>query len=205
MERKINDLKEDLAEVKAKQKIYGEQIKQHGSDIDFLDEQMRDHEQARDIIILAGEQAQKNFTDRIESLVSSAVQSVYEERDFQCKLILEQKRNRTECRIAVFENDEELNPADDCGGGILDIISLGIKIVLWYLENPRSRNVMILDEPFRWLGALSERAGRMLKELSERLDIQFIIVTHDDNLIPAFDSCYQVNYKDRNSIVEKLK
>jgi ABC-type lipoprotein export system ATPase subunit len=74
---------------------------------------------------------------------------------------------------------------------------------LWSLENPKSRNVIIMDEPFRFSGRLITKAVTMVKELSDKLGIQFIINTHSDELIDIADRSWQVLNIKGQSIVEQ--
>jgi DNA repair exonuclease SbcCD ATPase subunit len=61
---------------------------------------------------------------------------------------------------------------------------------------PRSRNVLILDEPFGNLSVdLMPRASEMIKQISERLGLQIIMVTHAEELIQAADKTFRVNIR----------
>ncbi|KKK86498.1 hypothetical protein LCGC14_2762610, partial [marine sediment metagenome] len=59
--------------------------------------------------------------------------------------------------------------------------------------SPKSRNVILLDEPLKNLSQnMQDKASMMLKELSNRLGIQFIIVTHEDTLTEYADRVFRV-------------
>ena len=64
--------------------------------------------------------------------------------------------------------------------------------------------MIVLDEPFRFVSRdLQVKAGQMVKELAERLDLQFIVVTHNKDLIEAADRVFEVSLKDGESRVVK--
>ena len=172
--------------------------------LDYAKEQIESNEKARWIVTEVAKQTQEEFTNQIEGLVTSAIRAVFEERDFVFKLELERKRNKLECRMLVLENGEELDPKDDMGGGIVDIIAFALRVVLWHFENPRTRNMIYLDEPFRFTGALQVKAGAMMKELSKKLCIQFIFNTHDDALIDVANKGFGVEYAGGRSKVQTL-
>jgi len=70
----------------------------------------------------------------------------------------------------------------------------------------RISNTIVLDEPFRFLSReLQGRAGEMLKLLSQKLGIQFIFVTHVQDLVEAADRVFEVRKKKQISKVEVLK
>jgi ABC-type sugar transport system ATPase subunit len=55
---------------------------------------------------------------------------------------------------------------------------------------------MILDEPLRFVSAkYQEKASAMIKEISEKLGIQFIIVTHNEVLASYADRTFEVTIK----------
>ena len=110
-----------------------------------------------------------------------------------------------ECEPVIFENGNEFVPKDDMGGGILDIISFALRIVLWGLETPKSRNLIILDEPFKQCGKLITKACQMVKEISKMLGVQIIMVTHSDELIDIADKSWHVQYTNGMSIVTEDK
>ena len=49
-----------------------------------------------------------------------------------------------------------------------------------------------MDEPFRYCGKLTSLAGNMMKEISQKLGIQIIMVTHEDSLSEIADKSWLV-------------
>jgi hypothetical protein len=99
---------------------------------------------------------QERFKNKIESLVTMAIKSVYD-RPLGFELVFERKRDKMECKPLIYEvvgNEKEYydDPENELGGGIVDICSFALRVVLWTMEKPRSRNVFILDEPGKNLG-----------------------------------------------------
>jgi DNA repair exonuclease SbcCD ATPase subunit len=71
------------------------------------------------------------------------------------------------------------------------------------MQNPRLRNTIILDEPMRFLSDdYQEQASKMLKEISDRMGIQFIIITHEQTLSEYADKTFQVKLRKGISKVE---
>lgn len=156
---------------------------------------------ARVVLVEVSRQTQAHLKAIIENLVNLCLESVFSDRKFEFKADFQIKRNKMECEFLVHENGHEFSPKDEMGGSILDIISFALRIILWSLENPRSRNVIILDEPFRFAGKLITKAVQMVKELSSKLGIQFIINTHNDELIDIADrSWHVVNIQGKSTV-----
>ena len=146
---------------------------------------------------------QQKVSNHIESLVTMAIQSVYDSNfTFHCDFDI--KRNKSECILSIKEKDgRNFTPKDEDGGGILDVISTALRIVLWTMQEPRSINTFVLDEPGKFLGDLIEPFGVFIKEVSRKLNIQFIIVSHDQRLKSIGDRIWNVTKRNRISTVKQ--
>jgi DNA repair exonuclease SbcCD ATPase subunit len=82
------------------------------------------------------------------------------------------------------------------GGGAVDVAAFALRIASWSMAQPHSRNTIILDEPLRFLSVdLQEKASTMIKEVSDKLGIQMILVTHNDTLASFADRVFNVSIK----------
>lgn len=166
--------------------------------------QKRIADQAQLVIQTVAKQTQKQLEYHISELVSLALQSVFE-RDYKLTLSYETKREKTEVYFFLEEDGRLVDPLYGCGGGVIDIISFALRISLHSLSN-KTDKVIILDEPFRFLSSdLQSKAGEMLKELSEKLGLQVIMVSHIKPLIEQSDHVFEINRAERVSKVEKIK
>ena len=147
------------------------------------------------ILKVVAQQTQEELQYRISEIVTLALNSVFED-DWTFNIDFVFKRGKTEADIYLEKNGEKYNPMDDMGGGIVDVVSFALRIMAWTLQSPQSRNTIILDEPFRFLSKeLQINAGNMLKELSKKLQLQFIMVTHENAFIDCADRLFTVTQK----------
>ena len=68
-----------------------------------------------------------------------------------------------------------MDPLDSNGGGVVDVMSIALRLCCLTLsENSR---VLMLDEPFGHLrGEARERLGELLAIISEKLNVQILMV-----------------------------
>ena len=98
------------------------------------------------------------------------------------------------------------NVTRNVGGGVVDVIAFALRIALWKLKTPQTRNTIILDEPFKHLRGKKEqqRSGLLLRELSNKLGIQFIIITPKNSVIEEnSDKIFVIGKSGRRSIIEE--
>jgi DNA repair exonuclease SbcCD ATPase subunit len=156
---------------------------------------LRRHEQAREIIREVGIKTQQQLSFHISDITSLALEAVFNE-PYELKVEFVQRRNKTECDLYFERNGERIDPLTASGGGAVDVAAFALRIASWSMLRPHTRNVIILDEPLRFLSVdLQERASIMIKEISEKLGIQFILVTHNDTLTSYADRTFQVSIK----------
>jgi DNA repair exonuclease SbcCD ATPase subunit len=136
-------------------------------------------------------ETQDQLCYHIEDLVQSAIDSCFPGKyDFFVKF--EIKRGKTEARMYLEKNGEEIDPQEATGGGLVDIVSFALRLVTWSLSN--TAPILLLDEPFKWLSAnLRPLAGEMLKSLSSKLKLQIIMITHDEEMINVSDKVFRVS------------
>ena len=138
---------------------------------------------------------QKKFIDYIESLVTVALQSVYGS-DIRFVVKLDDAMN---CSLLIQEGESEelYSPKDEEGGGVLDICSLALRVVMWSIQKPATRNFMFLDEPMKAIGKglLLENAMAMIRNINKKLGIQFLINTHVPEIAGLADKTFNIEKK----------
>ena len=201
----------NLTEIKSKYLFYQKQkqqaekeLLQTEADLKKSQQHMENLLKARELISAEAEATQKAFQQRINSLVTMVIRSVFVEREIDFKLSIERKKNRLEVKPMLIENGIEYDDIGyDFGGSMIDLISFALRVVLWSMQKPKSRAIFILDEPFKQIGkgVMLERAGQMVKELSEKLGLQIILVTHEKQLQEIADKSFLVDMKKGRSVV----
>jgi len=191
----------------AERSVFQKQLVEFTDQLEKAKEFNENRIKARFILSEVAKLTQTRFTTYVEQLVTMAIKSIFD-RPFQFKVDFDLKRNKSECflRIQEGKDEEPFVPKDELGGGMLDTISFALRIVLWSLQNPRSANTILLDEPFKFVGQdeLLDRAGQMLKEISTRMGIQFIITTHQPKLTDIADKAWKVEHDGKHSKVTQI-
>lgn len=161
------------------------------------------YEQAREVVREVGLKTQEQLQFHISDITSLALEAVFED-PYELVVEFVQRRNKTECDLLFERNGHQIDPTTGAGVGALDIASLALRVVAWSMQTPKSRNTIILDEPFRHLSEdMQEQASMMLKELSDRLGLQFIVITHRTTLTEYADKVFTVTKRKRVSKVKE--
>lgn len=160
-----------------------------------VDKSLKKHEQALELVRSVSIKTQKQLQFHISDVTSMAMEAVFPD---PYKLVVEfvLRRNKTECDLFFERNGVRMDPLDASGGGAVDIAAFALRIASWSMQAPKFRNTIILDEPFGWLSDdMQERASEMLQQISQKMGIQFIIVTHENALTPFADKIFETKIR----------
>jgi DNA repair exonuclease SbcCD ATPase subunit len=145
-----------------------------------------------------------NYRDQLcnlfTSLVTEALTSIFE-KDIRFNIKLYSYRNEPAIDVSVIEDNLEVDPQKSCGGGLNDIISFVIKIIFIYLK--KSSKIIILDEPLKFLSRdYIEQSSNFIHEISKRMNIQIILVSHKPDLEISCDKLINIEKSENRSMIK---
>lgn len=194
-------------ELTIERKILQKQIKKKKLRYSRLNREIEARLEAINILVELSKTIYQEVITKIESVVTLSIRYVYD-RPFEFKIKLEEKRNNIEAKFVLTEGEDEYEIKGDQGGGMINIISLAIRIVMWKIKEPKTRPFFSFDEPFYWLGNYIEKAGRMLKYLADELELQILLLTHEPDLKDICDRMYRIDHdgvKSHATLIKKRK
>jgi len=169
----------------------------------LLKQKIEQQEQALAIVREVGRKTQEKLQFHMSDIASLAFEAVLDD-PYKLAINFVERRDKIECDL-LFERDGQLSyPLDSTGGGAVDIAVFALRVASWSMRRPRTRKTMVLDEPFKNLDKKKqEKASAILKQISSRLGIQFIIVTHETALTDAADRVFEITMKNKVSQVKQ--
>lgn len=127
---------------------------------------------------------------RLEELGTQALQYSLGS-NYRMVIELSESRKRPQAFLFVIDEDKGIktSPLDDNGGGIIDIISIALRLVVLQAHEPAIDGPIILDEPFKmvskeYIPMLSD----FLKKISNDFGRQIIMVTHNEFLAESCET-----------------
>lgn len=141
--------------------------------------------ESREILQTIAKEVQQQAHTRLARVVTRCLQLVFNQEAYEFHIEFEKKRGRTEARLQLLRDGMQLDdPINESGGGVIDVAAFALRLSCLMMKQPRLRRILFLDEPFKFLSE-EYRPGirNMLLELSEEMNVQFIIITHIPELI----------------------
>jgi DNA repair exonuclease SbcCD ATPase subunit len=161
------------------------------SDLEQLIIRQKALEEAQAFIQLIAKETQEMLKFSICDIVNLALDSCFP-NEYIFDIDFKIERGKTSARLVFLKNGIEVDPMDASGGGVVDVVSFALRLSAWSLGH--TDNVIILDEPFRFLSKdLQPIAGEMMNKLCKSLGLQMLIVTHNADIIENSDRIFEVS------------
>ena len=201
MSSRVSSFRNKLEQQKGRRDQLAERMQVSKKALGLKRRELRRTEQAREVIREVGLATQQQLQYHISDITSLALGAVFN-NPYALQAEFVQRRNKTECDLYFERDGFKADPLSASGGGAVDVAAFALRVACWSMQSPRSSPILILDEPFRYLSeGLRPRASEMLKEISEKLGLQIIMVTHFDELMEAADNVVKVKMSRGKSLV----
>lgn len=191
----ISELRQYVDRRKGRRDQLKDSIRKTTGDLKQAKVELKQAEQVQAIIREVGQKTQQELEYHISNVVTAALQAVFPNPyDFKVQFV--QRRGKTECDL-LFERDKEtFHPLSASGGGTVDVAAFALRVAALTMQKPKSRPVLLMDEPFKHLSSdLQDKAGEMLNLIAKRTGLQIIMISHDDKLIDGADKYFNTSLK----------
>lgn len=147
----------------------------------------------------------ERFQAAIGQIVSEGLAGVFGEKlELVCEI--GQSGDRPTARFAVRDSRGlETEIMDARGGGLVNVVSFLLRVLVLLSARPAMRRLLILDEPFNNVsGEFIEPVIALLQRIAEDGDMQMLIVSHNPDMARAADVAYEFRLEDGVTKVRRL-
>ena len=197
----IKSLQSKIQKALGKKEAITENISALEKEISIKEKKFNSVIDAQIFLQKVAQETQEGIKVYIQDIVSLALDACFPDTYEFC-IDFEIKRGQTEANIYLKRDEEAVEILEECGGGVADLVSFALRISMWTLSG--SRNTILLDEPFRFVSKdLQPKACAILKQLSEKLNLQFIVVTHNREIMEISDKIFEAQQIDSISEIKE--
>lgn len=145
---------------------------------------------------------------QIEELVTKCLEFIFE-TNIEFQIEISESRNIPQAEFYVISNYSEgysvkTKPELSRGGGVVDIVSIALRLAFIQIHKPMVEGPILLDEPGKHVSdEYVFNLGEFLKQSSRMFRRQIIMVTHNSYLSQICDKSFTINIKDGISYLEK--
>jgi DNA repair exonuclease SbcCD ATPase subunit len=150
---------------------------------------------AVELLSLVQKVTRDKIKDSFENIVTHALNYIFESDKYSFHLVFSRRGNLQELSFAVQTPDknEPLDPMTTDAGGVLNIISFALRVVLMEVATPKVNGFILSDESFANLSEDHvDKARQFLKEINTKLGRQIIAISHQPKMMDMADKLIEV-------------
>jgi DNA repair exonuclease SbcCD ATPase subunit len=199
----LSKIKTELYLRRGKFNFLSEEIEKTEENISILKNSLDISKSALEIIQTVAQQTQQKIEYHISNLITSCIKNLGKNYNFICNFVV--RREKTECDMYLTNSEgERLDPYDEVGGSIVQVIDFALRCSLWSLQKNEVNDFLFLDEPFSGVKKnLYKKLSNILKEVSNKRNLQLIIISHDNELAELGDRVFYLKKEGKNIIVDE--
>ncbi len=145
---------------------------------------------------------------QIKSIVTSCLKLVFNS-DMEFEIELSQSRGKNSAEFFIIEKQEDnvykYKIQDSRGGGVIDILSLALRLAFLLKYSPSINGPLILDEPAKHVSEdFIFNVSNFIKKVSEEFDKQIILISHNEHISSIGDKGYRISKSNLISHIETI-
>lgn len=162
-----------------------------------------------EVLQASADLVREDLKRKIEDLVTKGIRAVFGRHDMSFEFEISSANSLDAKPVLVTGFGDKVYKTSIVGnhaGGVADVVAFILRVVVLAMARPRMHPVVVLDESFRHVSPNRLRAvAGLVKELSDSAGVQFVIVTHKEELLDAADVIYRASMNDKGVTSFKLE
>jgi len=140
---------------------------------------------------------------KIDKVITKGLKAIFPDESFESQIDFEIKRGQAVAEPKLVTGEMKTDIVDADSGGVANVVGFLYQLLILAQRKPRQRQIIIADEPFKNLSKeYLEPTGAFIRMLSERLGIQIVLITHQDELKDIGDKVYRFSKVNERTLVE---
>ncbi|AST97585.1 chromosome segregation ATPase [Niallia circulans] len=208
LENALQQARDQWMRLDEKKRMLQERLEAAEAELVHMEDTVDTYEKARVLLQQSAEYAREQAKQQMETLVTNALQYVFGPL-VSFEIELEEHGNRAVADMYVISDYEGIRvktkPQDARGGGVVDIVTLALRVALMETTQPRQAGPLLLDEPGKHVsGEYTHYLYEFLKSLATMFGRQIIMITHNHHLAESGDKAFSVAIRDGLSQIEDI-
>ena len=184
LEHQFNNFEKEVIKVQLEYELIQKDHLKTKESIKNLENDKETHKKAVELLTVVQGVTRDKIKDSFENIISWGLKYIFQE-DYKFCLVFSRRGNLQELDFAIKspDLDEAINPMDSRGGGILNVISIILRLVLMEVSVPKINGFIILDEAFKNVNGQEyiNQLNSFVLEINKKFDRQIIHISDMEN------------------------
>lgn len=195
LESKLTSLNSELSSLNGKCELLSKQNENSNAKLSDLIHKREIYRKSIELLNLVQLATNNKIKEGFKNIVSYALKYVYNDNyNFELEFGRRGNLQELDFNIETPTCKSPFDPMDTSGGGVLNIVSLALRVAILELHKPKIEGFLVLDEPFAQINGKEnlEQAGKFLTAINKRIKRQIICVTNGNQLLNMADNIIEV-------------
>lgn len=197
LNKKIDSLKSYVSRQEGRKEKLIERLEESNEELNNVNRVTELLEQVTILFQKTSVFAREQAKVQIESLVTKCLQYVFN-TNIKFVIEIEELRNKANAEFYIITEADEMviktKPEQSRGGGVVDIVSLALRIAFLQIHKPPIDGPLLLDEPAKHVSDdYIYNVGDFLQQTSDMFNRQILMVTHNQHLAALGNKVYNVD------------
>lgn len=208
LEVKLKRLEKKIIEEDSRKKLLEERKIKYKSDKKELEKELELLSSVNVLLQKTSNFAREQSKRQIEQLTTNCMQFIFD-NESKFEIDIQELYGKASAEFYIVDKVDDLEvrtrPIESRGGGLVDILSLALRISFLQLYKPLIGGPLVLDEPGKHVSEeYIHNVADFLKRSSEMFSRQVIMVTHNAHLASIATNSYKVDNINNTSSVELI-
>lgn len=212
LESTLSAMRLEYASQRAKKETIEAYLAQTVEAIDTLEKENEILAKVLKLYQMTSEFAREQSKAHIEQLVTSCLRIVFA-NDISFLIEMTESGRNTNANFLIADTidgqSSTFQPQEARGGGVVDVVSLALRISFLLRYQPPVEGILILDEPAKHVSEeYIHNVAELLLQVAEEFSLQVILVTHNRHLAYMGEVVYEVaneNGRSKTQLIESIK
>ena len=174
----FESLKSKYHQALGKQDLLSKQLLEKQSELDKTIQLVALYNECSEVFKKLDNLVRLQTITKFENIMTRIYQYIFENTD-SIVIVSEVKRNMLGISFFIKRGSLLLDPIEECGGGVVDVLQFSLRVASLLLLKPPMSKFIILDEPLKHLSEnYRAKAVGLISQLSKEYGIQIIMTTH---------------------------
>ncbi len=197
LEFSLSELRSKYEQGRGQKALLQKQLDETDQELTGVQVDLETWRQVQTLFSKVSEYAREQLKARIEAVVTSALQAVFGEEGLAFQIRIGERAGLPVADwevMSLYGDQVVVGEPETCrGGGVVDVISLALRLALLELSRPKPEGPVVLDEVGKHVSSYyAPNVALFLKEYCRKTGKQILLITHQDALAEVADKSYQV-------------
>jgi len=183
LEDQFSELTRKLGEAQGEYKHILDEKNKLEMNLCKLDHDKEVYSKAVELLAVVQKVSQAKIKEGFEGIITHALQYVFEnESSFELEFGRRGNLQELDFNLKKPGFEEAYDILDTESGGVIDIVSISLRLVLMEINTPKINGFLLIDEPFTGVSKDEDylpRARDFVQEIQQKLKRQIIIISHE--------------------------